>query len=172
MATTYQAIASIISNGTTATVTFSSIPSTYTDLLIRTSARSSSAGASDQINIVFNGDTSTNYSITQVYGNNSAAGSFGTTSTTQGRINYIDVSGQTANTFGIGEIYIPNYAAATTKQTLGFSASESNDTTTPYVVNVGFLYRGTSAISSITLQTAGSNYVSGSRFDLYGITHI
>ena len=171
MATTYQAIASIISTGTTATITFSSIPSTYTDLVIRTSARSASVSASDQINIVFNGDTATNYSMTQVYGNNSAAASFRTTSATQGRINYIDVSGQTANTFGIGDIYIPNYANTTTKQVLGLSASESNDTTTSFIAGIGALYRGTSAISSITLQSAGSNYVSGSRFDLYGITH-
>ena len=80
----------------------------------------------------------------------------------------------TANTFGSGEMYLPNYSTTGTKQLLSFGAGENNATGgNQYMAIEASLYRGTSAITSFVLTPAvGTNFLAGSRFDLYGITHI
>jgi len=173
MATTYQAIASQVLASTAASVTFSSIPSTYTDLVLKISARNDTGNA---FSIQINGDTATNYSDTYVGNNNGSAvsGRDSTQTSTLFRLS-LPNSGDTANTFTCNEIYIPNYAATTTKQFILNGQRESNSTSVYAIGLTSSLYRGTSAISSILISTvigAGYLFVAGSRFDIYGITHI
>ena len=173
MATTYQAIASQVLASTATSVTFSSIPGTYTDLVLKVSGRSvTNAGIPDSNNVQFNGDTATNYSRTQISGDGAAANSI-TGGTVANIIFTYSATGNnaTANTFGNFEMYLSNYAATTTKQVLGFGVGENNATTS-YMSLDSALYRGTSAITSIKVfLNSGTNYAIGSRFDLYGITH-
>jgi hypothetical protein len=172
MANTYTLISSTIFTGSTSSVTLSSIPSTYTDLVLRMSLRSS--GNAFNTEIIFNGDQSSIYSQTLFFGNGSAISNARYTDTTQldGVYAGMEPSAGTANTFNNVEIYIPNYRSTTSKPMSSIMVTESNvasDTATR-IVPFAQLYRNTSAITSITLQNGFSfNFVSGSSIYLYGI---
>jgi hypothetical protein len=164
-------IASQVLGSSAASVTFSSIPQTYTDLKLVTSVRDSISGvANGAIYMVFNSDTSSNYSSTWLYGWNSSTYSTDVSSATYFQIPYngYGSSTSTANTFANIDIYIPNYTASSKKQISIFTASESNSTTNVELDFEAGLYQGTSAVSNLKLS-AGQNFVANSSFYLYGI---
>lgn len=174
MANTYVAISSQVLASTAASVTFSSIPSTYTDLIIKISAKNSDAGSgTDWITYTVNGDTGTNYSGTRLY----LSGSTITNNRYSTNNQFIDTritsAGETlTSSFGQTEIYIPNYTSTSSRQLITFGVAESGDTFAN-INSTASLYRGVSSISSITFAVSGSyNFIAGSRFDLYGITHL
>ena len=150
MASTYTLISSQVLASTTASVTFSSIPATYTDLVLRVSARDNDTGAFQQLRITFNGDTATNTSLRFVTS--------------------VDGSTATSNTFGNAEIYIPSYLASQNKPISNFAVQENNNATAYINITAG-LFSDTTAISSISLTPlfATVGWVSGSSFYLYGI---
>ena len=171
MANTYTLIASNTLSTSAASLTFSAIPNTFTDLVDRWSARIS-LGAKDQYTYIqFNGDTSTNYSTTFLY-----TDAVTVTSTRSSNANYYfptDVTGDaaTANTFGSAEIYIPSYTASQNKPISNFGTPETNATDMADFMGLGVtagLWRNTAAISSIYIGASG-NFLSGSSFFLYGI---
>jgi hypothetical protein len=173
MANTYVALAKTVLTTTQATVTFSSIPSSYTDLIVLISARTdgSSASYGRDLKLTVN-SSSSGYSYTILYGRPNSAGSFRSSSTTDLDIGWgtTPTPGQTANTFGSIEIYIPNYVGSTNKAISIIGLSESNNATDAAIGAVAGLWSNTSAITSITIDDYDStNFVSGSRFDLYGI---
>lgn len=175
MPITYVNIASTVLSTTPNIVTFSGIPNTYTDLVLRMSSRNSSAG-SNQINEFYlNNDTSTLYSQTLLQGRGT-----GTTSSisygTQGnhRIEYMTSASNVANSFGSAEIYIPNYLASTNKASATFAVSGNNGNPPDMFVTLhGSLYRSTTAISRIDIRPnnwgGGGTFVANSSFYLYGI---
>jgi len=165
---TYTLISSNVLASSAASVTFSSIPATYTDLVLRISARSATASATDQLVLTFNSDSGANYSITRLYGNGATAVSSSSTVMLAGIIN---ASTTTASTFSNTEIYIPNYLSKTSKPMSTFSAQENNTTTGIDNVNA-MLYRNTSALTSIVItNTSATNFDIGSSFYLYGISN-
>ena len=173
MAPTYKLIASNTLSSSAASVTFSSIPATYTDLILRISARLDSAQAADSMRIIINDDTNDNYSITYLQGNGSAASSARESGTGSGgrRIlaPYIPAATSTANTFGSHELYFPNYTSTSARPVGQFGVQETNATAALLAVSAN-LYRGTSAISKFQIfDVGGSNFVSGSSFFLYGV---
>lgn len=153
------------------TVTFSSIPQTYTDLELRISARKvSPAGQNTDFLIRFNSDTTTLYSTTRITGNGATAASDRQSAVSaQVLTDMIPGSASTANTFGTLAMYIPNYTSTGNKPASAFGANENN-TTTAYILGHAGLYRGTSGISSIDITTSSQNYEVGSSFYLYGIS--
>ena len=157
--------------GTTASVTFSSIPSTYNDLKLVVSARGDATAYPVAINLKLNSDTATNYSYTNLLGNSSAASSTRVTSATVDAIPNVDGASATASTFGAWEIYIPNYTSTGSKPFFGIDVVETNDATAGHaeIQANAHLYRGSSGISSITLTPASGNFVQYSNFYLYGI---
>jgi len=175
MAATYNLIASSTFTASATTVTFSSIPATYTDLLIRLSARTDAATSTDALfSVRFNGDSSSIYSDTVAYGTGVANGTARTTVTNTMDNGTQPAAGATSNTFGCAEIYIPSYRISQSKPLSTFSASETNATTaTAWFFNGADagLYRSNTAISSITIgaYASGANFISGSSFYLYGI---
>ena len=169
MATTYTLISSNTLSASAASVTFSSIPSTYTDLVLRVSARTD-VNANDQIVLQINTDTGTNYSKTRLYGNGASAGSGQYSNSAPSYTGYNLVgSGATASTFSNAEFYIPNYTSSANKPISQFGVEETN-ATTAYMSADAILWRGTSAITQLVLSSFQSgNFVSGSSFYLYGI---
>ena len=167
MATTMKLIAKNVLGSDTASVTFSSIVGTYTDLLLVISARTDRASDSDPVKIQFNATGSdTNHSCRVLQGSGTDA-----VSATESRINAGIVAGNnaTANTFGIAEAYIPNYAGSTKKSVSAGGAGENNGTA--FMNVVAGLWDSTSAITEIkVLPVFGTNLKSGSSFFLYGIT--
>jgi hypothetical protein len=176
MANTYTLISSNVLGSSAASVTFSAIPSTYTDLVVRCSARGDGAGiAAYRLYLTFNSDTvfgGTQTSWTEVLGNGSSAAS--NSGSGQGFVRlWENESTATANTFGSAEIYIPNYAGATNKPVSGFSVAENNaagGTNVAAINAVAGLRANTAAITAVNLY-AYNNFVSGSSFYLYGISN-
>jgi hypothetical protein len=160
-------IASNTLGSSAASVTFSSIPATYTDLVLKYSARGDSAVFARDLYVEYNGDTATNYSQTLLEAPvASSRGSNG---------NYIIVdtiiasASATSSTFTNGELYIPSYTVSQNKPQSHFAGAENNSSTT-YRVQVGaFLWRNTAALTSIKFSLSSGSFVSGSTFWLYGL---
>jgi hypothetical protein len=165
---TYEAIQSYTLTNTSPSITFGSIPQTYTDLVIVSSVRISGTGG-EGCGIRFNSDTGSNYSYTRLYASSAVYSDRGT-NLTSGEFGYFPGDDSTAGLFGNGVGHIMNYSNTTTHKThLLRWNNNQNVGTTHTGLNVG-LWRNTSAITSITL-TAGSskNFISGCTFSLYGI---
>ena len=166
MPTTMKLIAKNVLGSDTASVTLSSIPGTYDDLLLLVSARTSHTVAEETLAMTFNSNTS-NYSFRQLFGTGSAAGSNAVSNT-----NAIPTNGatSTSNTFSSAEVLIPNYAGSANKS-YSISGVVENNATAASVAARAHLWANTAAITSITLTPiSGLNLVSGSSFFLYGIT--
>ena len=161
MPSTYEPIATQTLGSAAASVTFSSIPATYTDLIIVTQAISASA---DDVGIRFNSDSGTNYSQTWLSGNGSSAFSGRYSSSTSV---YLDIYGSMGTTlFNNANVQIMNYSNTTTNKTF---LSRSNRAGARVDAIVG-LWRNTAAITTIVLApTSGVNFSTGCTFTLYGI---
>jgi hypothetical protein len=172
MANTYSIISSNVLGSSAATVTFSSIPATYTDLVLRISSKSDSTGdIKANVNIVING-TTTGYSVTNMFATSGTTGANRQTSAANWNRFYTDSSYSVdfTNAFGLLEIYFSNYAGSNNKVASGFGVSESNSSTDYFINATANLWQNSSAISSIALGlNSGQNFVTGSSFYLYGI---
>ena len=162
MPTAYTKIATVtVTTATQAAIEFTSIPATYTDLMILLSARSASSDVFGQVN--FNNNTS-NFSSKRLEGDGSAAGS---ASRSDDLAQIQANSSRTANVFGNTSIYIPNYASSTNKS-VSINFVEENNSTQSQICSTAFLWSNTAAITSIKL-TDGGNYTQYSSATLYGI---
>jgi hypothetical protein len=168
MANTYTLIASYAATGSVSNIEFTSIPATYTDLLVKTSLRGS--GGTD-IKIQFNGSTASVYSYVRLYGTGSATNS--TTTTTTNLINnMVAQSSYTASTFGNGEIYIPNYTSTANAKSVSIDGvTENNATASFQTLTAGRWNPATqAAITSIKLEIdGGGDFAQYSTAYLYGI---
>ena len=158
---TYTPIATTTLASTTGSYTFSSIPSTYTDLVIITNGLATGTG---QMSLQFNGAT-TNYSSTSLNGNGTSAFSQRTTSAsnTYMQLGYYDYFETTARATAITQIM--NYANSTSYKSV---ISRMNNTATGVGASVG-LWSNTAAITSITVLPSTSSWAAGTTFTLYGI---
>ena len=175
MASTYTLITSQTLASSAASVTFSAIPGTFTDLVLKVSARTDNSGARDYFIVNFNGDSATNYSETVLYTNNgtSARSTASSSSTALGSgYAFVDGNGATANTFSNLEMYMPSYTAARNKPSSTFASAENNSSSSVWLSANANLYRSTSAISSMAFTPyTGGNFLTGSSFYLYGISN-
>jgi hypothetical protein len=169
MANTYTLIASnTVGSGGVASVTFSSIAATYTDLLVKVSARDTVASSRGAFSIRFNGSSAFNYSIKELRDVDGAASSTGVTAQSEIDGGRTTGSTATASTFGNVEIYIPNYAGSTAKSVSIDNVTENNSTTYYSNLTAG-LWSLTNAITSIGF-TCTTNFSQYSTFYLYGIS--
>ena len=165
---TYVAIAKTVLTGTQATITFSSIPSTYTDLVVLFSARTNEAAAASSGFFIYPNNNSGTMSYTRIRGIGSSASSDFNNLDSYWR-NAVNGAGGTADTFASGELYIPNYAGSTFKVGSWTIVREENSATSNQIIGGAGLNRDTTAINTLTMISSGNSFVSGSRFDLYGI---
>ena len=159
-----------VGSGGAANIEFTSIPATYTDLVVKLSVRTTDALLGPDLVYQFNGDTSTsNYSYRYLSGNGSAASS-GAGSTLG--VNYagaIDGSSATSNTFANTELYVPNYASSNQKSSSVDGVLENNGTDARDSL-LANLWTNTAAITSIKFYSLnGGNFVQYSTASLYGI---
>jgi len=165
MAATYTPIASITLGADAASVTFSSIPQTYTDLVLISNTRSTRASnAGDSGRIRFNSDSGTNYSTTVLQGDGSVAESTRFTNATFAYMR-VPAATATANVFSPSIWNIINYANTTTNKTT-ITRAQSVSESVELDIN---LWRNTAAITTIDISVSNGNLVSGSTFNLYGI---
>ena len=161
---TYQKIASVsVGSGGSAQMVFSSIPATFSDLIIHVSARSSVSNSVDDIKLDFNG-TTTNRSSRYLYGNGSTTGSV----TYTREIGVAPGNTAPANLFGVGKIQITRYAGSNYKSISAFTVTENN-ATSAYAVATSAIWSNTAAITSIELSLPTGTFMEHSSADLYGI---
>lgn len=163
---TYTPIATTTLSSTASTIVFSSISSSYTDLIAivnGTAYNSNTPTGSSTYGFTFNGDTGTNYSATGLYGNGSSAASYRTSNTSFVQMGQIHTS-----TISTSIFHFQNYSNSTTYKTI---VGRNNMASTLTGAWVG-LWRSTSSINSITFgYFDGSGYFnSGTSITLYGIT--
>jgi len=169
MANTYILIEAKTLTTTTASITFSSIPGTYTDLLLKISSRNNDIY--NEIHFRFNGNTGSNYSGRNVKGTGSAVSSASSTSLSSMQdVTVQSKSDQTASTFGNIELYIPNYTSSNYKSMSSDSVQENNATAVETMLGAG-LWAQTSAITSIEAFPSVGSFVQHSTFYLYGISN-
>jgi hypothetical protein len=170
--TSYESIATTtVGSGGTATITFSSIPATYTHLQIRGIA-GNTTGTHDYntMTATFNSDTAANYSIHRLYGQ-------GTTAVVQGYANtsnmYVGATNNNALSYSIYSpviIDILDYANTNKYKTVRVLAGNEDNSAGYGVIyfNSGS-WRSTSAISSIAFLPGSGNFAQYSQLALYGI---
>lgn len=170
MAETYALIQSATLTGSQATVTFSSIPQFFTDLVLRISARqNASLIPYAPVFVSFNGLTGgTQFYDRRLYtDNNTSVNSDTNTAASKAKAYYVAANGATSNVFGSMEIYIPSYGSTENKSFSSFGVTETNSTGAGGGVGTHlFSYAG--PITSIEI-TSSADYLSGSTFQLYGI---
>ena len=153
-----------VGSGGASSIDFTGIPQTYTDLIIKGSARASTGTGANIVNVSFNGST-TGFTDRYIEGSGSAVGSY----TDQPRmVGTANGSSTTSNTFSNFETYIPNYNSSNYKS---FSADmvQENNTTAAYSELQAGLWSNTSPITSISLTLNSGNFVQYSTATLYGI---
>jgi hypothetical protein len=148
-----------------AEIEFTSIPQTFTDLVLVLSLRTTTGTAWSDGKLEFNGVT-TGYTARTLYGNGSTV----PTPLSETVLNIrVSSNANTANTFGNQMIYIPNYTGSAQKSVSIDQVTENNATQA-----LQALYAGqsdiTSAISSLKVTaTSGTSYAINSSATLYGI---
>jgi len=164
---TFIKIASVtVGSGGASSIDFTSIPSTYTDLVVKYSIRTTSANQIDYLKCEFNGST-TSYTERVLYGYGTTVGS---ASNSGSYDNIINGGANTASTFSNGEIYVPNYAGSNYKSFSSDSVAESNTTSNNMLMLAAELWSNTSAITSIKLSDLSSGTIAQySTATLYGI---
>jgi hypothetical protein len=150
-----------------ASIEFTSIPQSFTDLVLKVNLRSQRASSEDSANLIFNSNSS-NYSARWLRKDDVNGVSSGTISNTLALL-YQNTANLTANTFSTAEVYIPNYTANQNKSYSVETMQENNGGAWGAIL--AGLWSNTSAITSITISVnVGPNFVAGSTVSLYGIT--
>jgi hypothetical protein len=171
MPTTRKFIASLPISGTHVG-SFTSIPQTFTDLLVVGVSRVSNSAVTTPLSVQFNNSGGTAYSTRRLYGGDGVAGSDSFSGNPQMLLGFNNTGLQTANTFSSTEIYISNYSSTTVNKSVSCtSVMENNASGSSYIVASAGLWANTSAITLVTLfDNNAFQFVSGTQFFLYGIT--
>jgi len=165
MPATYEPISTTTLGSAASSITFSSIPGTYTDLRLVLVGANSASGANWYIR--YNGTTGSSdlYSYTLLKGNGSAASS--ASSSADNKIVFNETSTTSTTIPMLTTIDVFSYAGSTNKTCLiEWSGDENGSGTTQRIVG---LYRSTSAITSIALVNSGANFATGTVATVYGI---
>ena len=153
-----------VGSGGAASIEFSAISGDFTDLCLVFSLRSNRSALGDYVALAFNGSTA-GFTSRILYGYGTGV----TTNTTLDRYAVIPSATNTSNTFGNGQLYIPNYAGSANKSFSTDSVYEGNSEGGG-IINAG-LWSNTAAITSIELSPAiGSTFNEFGSASLYGIT--
>jgi len=155
---TYSTIATTTFGSAASSYTFSSIPQTYTDIVLVANLLPASSA---RVRFRVDGDSGSNYSYTVLTGNGTTA--------TSGRYSSTEIDLFWANLPSGWSNYICNFQNYSNTTTFKTILSRGNSTAIETLANVG-LWRSTSAIDSIEIFSSAGNFASGSTFTLYGIS--
>lgn len=163
MPATFEPLATTTLASAASSITFSSIPSTYTDLVISFTWFANSATDAFAA-LTFNNDSGANYGNTSLYGSGSAAGSMRDSSRTRIELYFVR-GGLTIPSFS--RINIFNYRASVNKSVLIEGVGDQNGS--GYVERMCGVWLNTSPVTTVTLTASGSNFNTGTTATLYGI---
>lgn len=162
MPKTYEPIATSTVGTATTTVNFTSIPQTYTDIVV-----ASSIQVSGNVNVfmTFNSDSGANYSFTLLQGDGSTASSGRASNQTRIQLDSVAYPPFSGSSFAPGIVHINNYSNSTTYKT---ALLRANNAAAGVSLGSG-LWRNTAAITTITFVAGAVNFAVGTTFTLYGI---
>jgi hypothetical protein len=167
----YESISTVtVGSGGQATITFSSIPSTYKHLQVRMIAKTDRALNRDSVLVTFNSDTTAKYTRHGIYGDGSSVATESTSAFTTSMVTY-RASGNTSasNIFGAIILDFLDYSNTTTNKTMrtlgGVDLNGAGE-----INFYSGMYASTAAINSISfVPGVGTNFLQYSQFALYGI---
>jgi len=157
-----------VGSGGVASVAFSSIPATYTDLILYASIRCTVG--EDSAYLRFNNDSGSNYSWKRLLANGASTSSLGASSQVQIPNLFMVDNGWTGNTFSSNMVYVPNYTGSTLKSVSLDAVTEANVANPRMNIAAG-LWSGTAAITQVNLIPGAGNFAQYSTFTLYGISN-
>lgn len=158
MPSTYDKIATASGTGSAGDITFTVIPSTYTDLVLVANIFTT---ANANTTIRLNGDTGSNYSATVLWGNGTTASS--TRASNTDAVIYQQDLFSTSSISALSVFNFMNYSSSSVYKTVLVRSNKANQSTEAWVN----LWRNTSAITSITVR--GATFTTDAKFTLYGI---
>lgn len=164
----------VVTSGSQATITFSSIPATSTDLRLVLSGRDTDSAVGDtNVFLQVNGDaTAGDYSAVQQQlsvGGTALNGS-GPTPTASGvGIGFIPGTSGNANAIGCVDILIPNYRGTAFYKLIQALSSESYGSGSGAIAKRSALWKSTAAVSSLKITAGGAAFVDGTTATLYGL---
>ena len=161
MPATYEPIASTTLGSNATNVTFSSIPSIFTDLVLVTFARSTTAGPGN-IMVQLNSDTGSNYSDTVLVGEGGVAASSRRSSQT---VLYGGAVSGNSQAWSVSTYNFMSYSSSSVFKTVLASSATPQTNVTRRVS----MWRSTSAVTAMSLSTDVTSFATGSTFSLYGI---
>ena len=166
MTATFDLISEQVLTSAASSVTFSSIPQGFKDLVLEVVARTNRSSLSDFIAVRFNGDTGSNYSMTYFAGDGLAASSGRNTNSSSVTSDAIPAANASSGVFGTFQMNLQSYASTSVFKT---EISRSGHSAALVGAQVG-LWRSTSAITSIVLfPLLGTTFDANSTFRLFGI---
>ena len=171
----YPIATSTVSGSSTTTFTISNIPQTFSHLQIRGAFNCYNAPSGNSIYISFNGDAGTNYVAHYLLGSGTAAssGGSGANSGPMFFANYPTASTTSTSYFAPVVMDILDYSNPNKNKVYkSFNGYDSNTLNVQAIWIFSGMWMNTSPITSITISCAGSGnyFISGSRFDLYGLS--
>lgn len=155
-------------SSTQTSITFSSIPQTYTDLYLVLSLRGDLNNPQIGHFLRFNNDSGANYKTRWLSSSGSSVSVASQTTETYIYSGQAPAATSTGSTFGNTSIYIPNYTSSSQKP-VSIDATRENSATAVWQAWVAGLWTGTAAINRVDLVCEVSNWVAGSSATLYGI---
>jgi hypothetical protein len=164
----YESIATINGTGSSGSITFSSIPSTYKHLQIRGIARSTEAVTSNLQYMQINGDSAVNYSSHQLIGNGTAASAVAYTAVGWMYGTEIPANSALANTYNNFVIDILDYADTNKYKTIRTLGGMDLNGSGSIRLTSGS-WRNTAAVTSFRIFLGAGNFPTASSFALYGI---
>lgn len=169
MPDTFDLIASstVTAAGGAASIDFTSIPNTYTDLCVVVSLRSAEVLSRSDLRLRFNSSTS-GYAGREIRGFDSNSTSATTSSTGYFDCARIPASQSTASTFGNAVIYIPNYTSSSNKIFSVDDVAENNSSSSWYVSLSAGMWSNSAAITAVNIFT-NANLTQHSTAYLYGV---
>lgn len=156
---TYDLIASTTLAASTSEVVFSSLPSSYRDLILIMNGKATASGSGSRLRL--NGDTGGNYSLIRMYGYTG-----GTGSDSASGVGYFDISAMNTSDGNIAIMQFMDYSASDKQKTVLFRNQESG--LSAVLANAG-RWANTAAITSINVFAGSDNFASGSTFNLFGV---
>lgn len=166
MPVTYKLIETVtVGAGGSASITFSSIPQTYTDLVMLVSSRAAGASVDVQA-VVVNGGTTIMTSAIYFDSNNSGTPRSGSLYYYQA---LAQPSSYTANAFASSSIYVAGYSSTTRPKSFSTDSTLETNASGSYMGFMASYWNSTTAITSLTIQNQNGNFVQYSSASLYGI---
>jgi len=163
-----------ISAQTVSVISFNNVPQNFTDLFVVASTRSATTAGGGRIRLSFNGNATSIYSTTLIWGSGSSVGSFRENPAANAISSPQSLSTDTANSFTNLQVYIPSYRSNRFKAFMSEGLKENNSSAISTFEGMNLaanLFRSTDPITSVQIGSEGGNFAQNSTFTIYGITN-